>query len=307
MAPTEADAMTPSTAGRDPFMPKAPKVRGRALALAVLAHVLLIVALALGVNWRSDEPTPVAAELWAATPQAAAPRAAEPPPTAPPPVTAAKSTPKPPEPVIAPKPTAPPAPDPQIAIEKAKREESKRLAAEEDQQQKKLLKREREKEREKEQAERAKDEAAQKQSQQAKAATAKLEQAKSDKAESARLAATREAQMQRIAGLAGATGAAGDTGTAMKSSGPSAGYGGRVAAKVRPNILFTDTLDGNPGAVVQVRLAADGTIVSKRLLQSSGVKAWDDAVLRAIDRTETLPLDNGRAPPMLELEFRPRF
>ena len=296
--------MTASTLGRDPFMPKAPKVRGRALALAVLAHVLLIVALALGVNWRSDEPPPVAAELWATTPQAAAPRAAEPPPTAPPPVAAIKPTPRPPEPVVAPK-TTPPAPDPQIAIavEKAKREEAKRLAAEEDQQQRKMLKREREKE----QAERAKEDAAEKQAQQAKAANAKAEQAKTDKAEAARLAATREAQMQRIAGLAGATGATTDAGSAMKSSGPSASYGGRVAAKVRPNILFTDTIDGNPGAVVQVRLAADGTIVSKRLLQSSGVKAWDDAVLRAIDRTETLPLDNGRAPPVLELEFRPRF
>ncbi|MBC8055056.1 MAG: cell envelope integrity protein TolA, partial [Rhizobiales bacterium] len=49
-------------------MPRAPQVRGRAITLAVLAHVLLILALAFGVNWRSDEPATVAAELWSATP-----------------------------------------------------------------------------------------------------------------------------------------------------------------------------------------------------------------------------------------------
>ncbi|MDP9045347.1 MAG: hypothetical protein M3O01_11145, partial [Pseudomonadota bacterium] len=68
---------------RDPFMPRQPKVRGQALALAVVAHLLLVLGLWYGVDWRSDEPATVAAELWSATPQAAAPRAAEPPPPVP--------------------------------------------------------------------------------------------------------------------------------------------------------------------------------------------------------------------------------
>lgn len=108
-------------------------------------------------------------------------------------------------------------------------------------------------------------------------------------------------------GLAGAT--VGDTATrtAQRSSGPSGSYGGKVAAKVRPNIVYPDAISGNPRAVVEVRAAPDGTIVGRRLIQSSGNKAWDEAVLRALDKTETLPRDvDGRVPSSLEIGFRPQ-
>jgi len=304
---------------RDPFMPQAPRVRGRAITLAVLAHLLLILALAFGVNWRSDEPATVAAELWSATPQAAAPRAVEPPPPPEPaPVQkaepVAQPTPKPPEPVVA-KPPTPTLPDPQIAIEKAKKEEAKRLAAEQEElKREKREKAEREKqelalkkEKEREKAEKLKAEQAK--AEKARAEQARIEQAKADKAEkaeAARLAAIRDAQMKRMAGLVGATGGSTATGTALRSSAPSANYAGRVMARIKPNILLTDPVDGNPRAVVEVKLAPDGTIIAKRLVQSSGAKVWDDAVLRAIERTEMLPLDNGRAPPVFEIGFRPR-
>ncbi|NUN61466.1 MAG: cell envelope integrity protein TolA, partial [Burkholderiaceae bacterium] len=54
---------------RDQFAPPRPPARIRAIALAVLAHVLLVVALTWGVNWKtsSDQPA-VQAELWAAVP-----------------------------------------------------------------------------------------------------------------------------------------------------------------------------------------------------------------------------------------------
>jgi colicin import membrane protein len=40
--------------------------------------------------------------------------------------------------------------------------------------------------------------------------------------------------------------------------------------------------------------------------QSSGLKAWDDAVLRAIDRTAVLPKDiDGHVPPKIIFGFRP--
>jgi len=298
--------MNAATLSRDPFMPQTPKVRGRAIALAVAAHVLLILALAFGVNWRSDEPATVAAELWSATPQAAAPRAIEPPP--PPEVKrvepVVKPTPKPPEPVVAAKPPTPALPDPQIAIEKAKKEDAKRVAAE--QEEAKKLKREKA-EREKEELalkKLEKDKADKLKAEQAKAEAAKNE--KADKAEAAKQTAIRDANLKRMAGLAGATGGSTDTGTALRSSAPSANYAGRVMARIKPNILLTDPVDGNPRAVVEVKLAPDGTIIAKRLVQSSGTKVWDDAVLRAIERTEMLPLDNGRAPPVFEIGFRPR-
>ena len=297
------DSATSTTVGRDPFMPRPPKVRGRAITLAVLAHVLLILAIAFGVNWHSSEPTTVAAELWSATPQAAAPRPAEPPPTPAPEVKKPEPTPKPVEPVAPPKPT-PALPDPQIAIEKAKRDEAKRVAAEQEQQQLQKAKREKAEREKAERAEAERDKRAKDEQAQKKAAADKD---KADKAEAARQAAAREAYLKRMAGLAGATGGETDTGTALRSSAPSASYAGRIMARIKPNIVFTDVIDGNPMATVEVKLAPDGTIVAKRLVKSSGVKSWDDAVLRAIERTEVLPRDvDGRVPPPFQIDFRPR-
>jgi colicin import membrane protein len=155
--------------------------------------------------------------------------------------------------------------------------------------------------------------------------TAKLEAAK---AEADKLAATRKAaasaatataanataieaqrkqNLARALGMAGATGDENATGSAKVSSGPSSGYGAKVRAKVKPNIVFTDAIDGNPKAEVELRSAPDGAIMSQRLLKSSGNKAWDDAVIRAIDRTGSMPRDtDGRVPAVMILEFRPR-
>jgi colicin import membrane protein len=125
------------------------------------------------------------------------------------------------------------------------------------------------------------------------------------KREEATVAALRKENMDRM--MKGATGAPGATGTALRSAGPSDSYAGRVRARVRPNIVFTDDVAGNPTAVVEVRLAPDGTITSQRLLKSSGVKSWDEAVLRALDKTETLPRDvDGRVHSPLHIEFKPK-
>jgi colicin import membrane protein len=108
--------------------------------------------------------------------------------------------------------------------------------------------------------------------------------------------AMRDENVKRSIAMAG-TGAPGSTGTAAQSSGPSASWGAKVQARVRPNIVFSDDVAGNPKAEVEVRSAPDGTIVGKKLVRSSGVKAWDDAVLRALDKTEVLPRDtDGRVP-----------
>jgi len=284
---------------RDPFKPRSAQRTGPALGLALFAHALLIVALAFGVNWHTSEPTSIAAELWSATPQAAAPRAVEPPPPPPAPAEAKK-----PDPVVAPpKPQAPALPDPQIAIEKAKRDEAKRQQAEEDARQQKA-----------EQAQRAKDELAQKKAAADKLAkdkadadkADKLAKEKAEKADAAKQAAAREANLKRMQGLAGATGGATDTGSALHSSAPSASYAGRIVARIKPNIVLTDAVDGNPTATVEVKLAPDGTIIGKRLVKGSGSKAWDDAVLRAIERTEILPRDtDGRVRTPIEIAFKP--
>jgi colicin import membrane protein len=49
------------------------------------------------------------------------------------------------------------------------------------------------------------------------------------------------------------------------------------------------------------------TIVGRKIVKSSGSTAWDETVLRAIDRTEVLPKDvDGTIPPTFEITFRPR-
>lgn len=293
--------MMDSTLPRDPLMPRRPKGMGAGLTLAILAHLLLILAIAFGVNWRAHEPAGVEAELWSAVPQAAAPRAAAPEPQPQPAPQVVK--PPPPPPPKAEEPPPKPAPDPQIAIEKAKREEQKKLEEKRLQEEQEQAKREKAK-REEAKREEAKREQAELDKQRAKE---EQERKKLAAADAAKAAAAREAYLKRMQGMAGATGGETSTGTAMQSSGPSASYAGRIVARILPNIIMTDAIDGDPKATVEVKVAPDGRIIGRRLLRSSGVAAWDDAVLRAIDRTDMLPRDvDGRVPPVMELTFNPK-
>lgn len=306
---------------RPEFTPPRAPGRLRAIVLAVLAHVLLIAALTWGVNWKQESSSaPVQAELWSATVQQAAPALVEP--TPPPPLPQPASKPEPlPKPVPTKVTAPPPEPviDPQIAIE---REKKKKAEKEKVEKKKALAEAKAEAQAE---AEEARQEALDKKKRQleAKKAEAKKLDAKKeadDKAkklaadkkakdakETAALQATRQANLKRIAGMAGATGGESATGSAKQSSAPSPGYGGRVSARIKPNIVFTEDIAGNPTATVEVRTSPDGTIIGRKLTKSSGVKAWDDAVLRAVDKTEVLPRDtDGRVPSSFEINFRPK-
>lgn len=143
--------------------------------------------------------------------------------------------------------------------------------------------------------------AAAKAEQQKEAAAATAAAAKQKQAAAAAAAAaekTRQANIARSMGLAEAAGRAGDTkGTAAKSSGASSSYEGRIIAAVRPNIIFTDEINGNPIAEIEVHTLSDGTIMSRKLIKSSGNKAWDEAAEKAIIRTGKMPRDiDGRIP-----------
>ena len=130
------------------------------------------------------------------------------------------------------------------------------------------------------------------------------EQAKKDEA---RQAAIREANLKRMMKEAGSSDDPLASGNAARTAGPSAGYAGRIKARIKPNIVLTSQIEGNPLATVRVRVAPDGTIVGKQLVKSSGSAAWDDSVLRAIDKTEVLPRDvDGTVPPTMDIDFRPR-
>jgi colicin import membrane protein len=137
--------------------------------------------------------------------------------------------------------------------------------------------------------------------------TKDAKEAANDAKYEASLKAARDANLKRIQGLAGASSGETATGTAKQSSGPSAGYAGRVVARIKPNIVFTEDISTNPTAVIEVRCAPDGRIIGKKLIKSSGIKAWDEAVMRAIDKTEILPKDiDGTVPSSFEISFRPK-
>ena len=100
------------------------------------------------------------------------------------------------------------------------------------------------------------------------------------------------------------TSPSGGSGNIQQAAGPSASYAGRVRAKLKPNIVLLEEtrsqISGNPVAEVEVKASADGSVTERKLIKSSGVKAWDEAVLRAIDMMEALPRDtDGRVPTLL--------
>lgn len=259
----------------------------RALLLALIAHALLVTALTWGVHWRREaEVISAEAELWASVPVAAAPKLQEPPPE-PPAVEPPQPKPLPvPEPVLQP-------PKVDIALEQ---EKQRKLKAEQAKMDKAKL--------EKSKQEKLKaDKLKQDQADKAKLAADKKKEALQAK----QLEAQRDKNLKRIAGLAGASGGPSATGTALQSAGPSASYAGRIRARIKPNIVFTEDISGNPTAEVEVRTAPEGSIIGRKLLKSSGDKAWDAAVLKAIDKTEVLPRDtDGRVPPVLVISFKPK-
>jgi colicin import membrane protein len=262
------------------FAPAPEGGKFRALVLAVVVHLMLVVALNWGTLWsQQPQDMSVEAELWSAVPQAAAPKLEAPPQPEP--------TPEPePEPKPEPEPTAKPAPkpvqevkpviDPQIAIDKLKKkksEEKQRL--------------------EEENKRKAQDKQEAKEAEEAKARHAQA--------------------VRRLQNMAGSLGTPVDTGVAPKPSGPSASWYGLIIKKVQSNITYTDallqTIVGNPGTKVKILLNPSGKIESVEILDGgSGNPSWDKAVLNALSKTDSLPRDIDGTIPQLSgtITFYPK-
>ena len=262
--------------------------------LALVVHVALVGALALGVDWRRHSDAVHSAELWSALPQVAAPRPPRPEPSPPPP----------PPPAPAPAPAPPPEPTRsavEIAIEKEKLAQAEREAK---------LARQREAEarraREAEQAALKQQRELQRKRQEELARQA--EEARQAALEQARLDKQRKENLDRMLAQAGGTGAPNSKGTGARDSAPSNSYAGKLIAHILGNVVMPD-IDRLPKtleAVVEVRATTSGTVLSRRLVKPSGSADWDEAVLRAIDRSGTLPRDtDGRVPTSIEITFKP--
>ena len=250
-------------------------VKWIAAILAIAVHVAFVLFLIFSVNWQNRKPEPVTAELYV-------PPAAEK-------IEPAKPPPEPPKPELPkpqveakPPPVEPPKPD--IAL-KEKQERAKKDQAE----------RER-KEKEKQAAERRETErreAEKKDQLEKRLAEARERQAR--EAEALKAQAQRERQAQEKIAAAGAR---------VKAD---ADYIRRIQAKIRGNVVVPPDMPGNPEAIFDVVQLPSGEIIDVQLDKSSGVRAYDEAVQRAILKSSPLPRPDS--PDMfrrnITLKFRP--
>ena len=275
--------------------------RWSALALAAAMHAALFAFLWIGIRWQNEPPVAIEAEVWSPDVREAAPR------PQPEPVVVPKPVVEPP-PVVKeiPKPQVvePPVPKPDIALEqeKKRKEQQKQRELQAEQERKDKLKAEEKQQAEQEAQDKKKLEAVKKAE-----ADAKKKQAADAAADQKR----RDEDMKRMLGQAAGTGAATSTGTAAQSQGPRGdpSYAQKVGAKIKSNINFNvpEGLSGNPAVEYEVSLLPDGSVGGMRKTKSSGVPGFDDAVARAIEKSEPYPRDkSGKVPPSFIGIHRPK-
>jgi len=258
-----------------------PKRKNMAAAiLAVAVHGFFVLLLVFGVSWQIHDPQPVMADLWQAMP-APAPKP-EPPPPEPAP---------PPKPELPPKPEPKPEPAPQppedraadIALEKKKREElerKKKLELQKQVEEKKRI----------EDAKRA--EMEQKREQEKKLAEQKQREALRRSEEELQRRMLEEAlasdASQREASAAAAR-------RASEIQSMVARYQAMIRDKIRGNTRLPENLPGNPEAEFQLSVLPTGEITKIQLTRSSGNAAYDQAVLRGIEKSSPLPMPPDRS------------
>ena len=113
--------------------------------------------------------------------------------------------------------------------------------------------------------------------------------------------ATEKARADQLARLKAAAGA-----ESGKTRNP---YVDKIRRKVKPFIVFNpEMIKGNPAVVIELELTPDGTITSKKISASSGDTNWDNAVMLALDRAQSLPKDDNGLIPMrqMKLTFMPK-
>jgi len=238
--------------------------------LALVVHVAFVLFLVFSVSWQSRKPEPVVAELYAPEKVEAPKPPPEPPKPEPEPVKPPPEPPKPP-----PEPPKPPEPSKADIALKEKQERLKREQAE------------------RERLAADKREAEKKAQQEKRLAETRERQAREAQALAALEQRERERQQKQSADQARAK--------------ADADYIRRIQAKIRGNVTLPPDLNGNPEAIFDVVQLPTGEIIDVQLEKSSGVRAYDEAVQRAILKSSPLPRPDS--PDMfrrvLTLKFRP--
>ncbi|HBU30705.1 MAG: protein TolA [Thiobacillus sp. GWE1_62_9] len=265
-----------------PFVSRpVPKLAAGALALGV--HLLFVLLLVFGVSWQTQHPAPVMVDVWESLP-------APPPPVA-------ERTPRPqpkavkPEPAPAPEVKTPPPPKPpDIALEK-KKAEAERLKKQQALQQAE----------EKARAEAAR---AAREKQVAEQKKRELLRQMEDEEAIQRMADEEAANRTRLAKQAEARAAASKRQAEVASV--VGQYRDLISATVRGNTRLPDNLTGNPEVRCLVKLLPTGEVQNVRVTKTSGNAAYDEAVVRAIEKSSPLPLPadrDARAAFVPELSF----
>ena len=295
--------------------------RWRAIILALVMHLILLLILWFSVSWQNQNPVAVEAEIWSPQSTVAAP----PPP--PPPVAIPEPAPEPvkaPEPIkkIEPvKPVKTEATDSMkknvdIALEKEKkRKEQLELKEKTEAAKKEKLAKEKEKKesdkiaellRKKQAEETKKIEEAErkKQAEEEKKKLAEEQRQKQEELAAAQRAKARhEEDMKRLASEASGAGNA----ERASSGKPDSSYARMIGALIRSNTMGTFEVNGNPSVEFQVTLLPDGSVREVQLKRSSGVDAFDQAVRRGIEKTR-FPADRstGKVPSDIVISYRPK-
>lgn len=309
---------------------QARSARGKwtALALALAVNLLFVGVLVFSVSWQNRKPEAVTAELYA-----------PPPPAAKAPVLQPLPQPKAvPPPTLAPTPKLPPIvekPDQQeaeIALrakkeaerraqEQAERERQQREAAQKEQERREAdAKRQAEEKRQAEQrareAETKRQVEEKRQAEERQARAVESMRAQADRETRVRAQAERESQLRAQAERESRMRAEADREARDRAAQAAAGAArnraelawiDKIRSRIRGYIILPPDIPGNPEAIFDVVQLPTGEIIDVKLRKSSGVRAYDEAVQRAILKASPLPkpVPADLFERNLELRFRP--
>ena len=274
-----------------PFLPDNDQTDMTALLLAAVVHILLVGALFFSVQWRSQAPTAVAVEVWRSGP---APLPApiikpeplpEPPPPPPPPKVEAKPEPKPLPPKVE---TPPVKPDIVVKEEKKKKEEPKKPEPKPPVEVKKEEPKKPEPKKEEPKPERRSfDDELQRE----------LKQAQQQKAVHDQRARA-DAELRQL-GQAQAEQAASALQRGLDD------YTGKIRGKIKGNIVLPPGIKGNPEGIFDVTQLPTGEIINVKISKSTGNRALDEAIERAIRKSDPLPLPDQ--PSLFKRELKLKY
>ncbi len=226
--------------------------------LALLVHGVFFALLGFGFSWQTTQPAAMSVDLWQSLPDAATV------PHVQPKVEAVVQPPQPEE-VIKPEAIQPPQPEeiikPDIVLPDKKKTEAKPVTVKPEKKKPAPI------------PEKKVETKPAKQEIEARIA----EQVAIEQAEQAALARAEQAAHEQAA-QAAAVGRVVDE------------YIGKIAAKIRRNIVLPPDVADDARAEFLVTVLPGGTVLNPRLLKSSGNAAYDNAVERAILKSQPLPL-----------------